>query len=185
RYGSAAELATDIALYLKDEPIVARPPSAGYQIQKFARRHKAFVTGVAAVFVVLLGGIATSTWLAVRARSAEAAAVEARDRAVRAEAKTALERDSARDARNEAVAAKDEAVAAKVEAQQERDNAFIEKRRADNEAAIDQALNEFLGKDLLGMANPLAQADSSPTAQLALTPNPNLTVREALDRTAG
>ena len=40
-------------VYLDDEPIVARPPSTSYQLQKFARRHKALVTGVAAVFVVL------------------------------------------------------------------------------------------------------------------------------------
>src|SRR5262245_37901589 len=121
RYGSAAELAADITRYLKDEPIVARPPSAGYQLKKFARRHKPLVTGAAAVFVVLLAGIATSTWLALRARSAEAAAVQARDRAVQAEAKTALERDSAKKARIEAEAARDEAETAKTRAQQERD----------------------------------------------------------------
>src|SRR5215475_13497510 len=135
RYGSAAELAADITRYLKDEPIVARPPSAGYQIQKFARRHKALVAGVVAVFAILLVGIATSAWLAVRARRAEAVAVEARDRSVQAEAKTALERDSARDARNEAEAAR-------AQAQKERDNAVIEKQRADNEAAIALSLNE-------------------------------------------
>src|SRR5262245_18900293 len=74
-----------------DEPIVARPPSTGYQLQKFARRHKGLVAAVATVFVALVAGIATSTWLAVRARRAEAAAVEARDRAIVAELKIALE----------------------------------------------------------------------------------------------
>src|SRR5215510_4097618 len=128
RYGSAAELAADITRYLKDEPIVAHPPSAGYQIRKFARRHKALVAAVAAVFAVLLAGIATSTWLAVRARRAEAVAVEARDRAVQAEAKTAVERDSARDARSEAEAAK-------IQAQQE--------------AATARAVIDFLRSDLL------------------------------------
>jgi len=49
RYGSAAELAADIRRYLHDEPIVARPPSTTYQLQKFARRHKAVVSGIAAV----------------------------------------------------------------------------------------------------------------------------------------
>jgi hypothetical protein len=169
RYGSAAELAADITRYLKDEPIVAHPPSAGYQIQKFARRHKAFVTGVAAVFIALLSGIATSTWLAVRARRAEAVAVEARDRSVQAEAKTALERDSARDARNEAEAAR-------AQAQKERDNAVIEKQRADKAAAIDQALNEFLCKDLLGMADPLVKSEDR---------RPNLSVRAARGWTGG
>ncbi len=56
RYGSAAELAADIRRYLHDEPIVARPPSTTYQLQKFARRHKALVSGIAAVFVVLALG---------------------------------------------------------------------------------------------------------------------------------
>ena len=55
RYASAAELGADIQRYLNDEPIAARPPSAGYQLQKFARRHRGLVAGVAAVFVVLLG----------------------------------------------------------------------------------------------------------------------------------
>ena len=74
RYASAAELAADIQRYLKDEPIIARPPSATYQLQKFARRHKALVAGVAAVFVVLVAGIIASTWEATRARRAEQAA---------------------------------------------------------------------------------------------------------------
>src|SRR5262249_52913124 len=37
RYASASELAADIRRHLNDEPIVARPPSAAYQLQKFAR----------------------------------------------------------------------------------------------------------------------------------------------------
>src|SRR5215472_15404674 len=60
RYTSAADLAGDIRRYLNDEPITARPPSTAYQLQKFARRNRALVTGVAAVFVVLAGGIVAS-----------------------------------------------------------------------------------------------------------------------------
>lgn len=71
RYGSAAELAADIRRYLHDEPIVARPPSTIYQLQKFARRHKAVVSGIAAVFVVLVLGIVASTWEAVQAQRAQ------------------------------------------------------------------------------------------------------------------
>ena len=55
RYASAADLAADIRRYLQDEPIVARPASTTYQIRKFARRHKALVSGIVAVFVVLYG----------------------------------------------------------------------------------------------------------------------------------
>jgi eukaryotic-like serine/threonine-protein kinase len=76
RYASAAELASDIKRHLRDEPISARPASATYQLQKFARRHKAFVLGIAAVFVVLLAGIIVSTWQAARARRAEQGARE-------------------------------------------------------------------------------------------------------------
>jgi serine/threonine protein kinase len=51
RYGSAAAFASDIRRYLADEPITARRPSASYQLQKLARRHKALVAGTAAVFL--------------------------------------------------------------------------------------------------------------------------------------
>jgi eukaryotic-like serine/threonine-protein kinase len=79
RYASAAELAADIRRYLQDEPIVARPASASYQLQKFARRHKALVGGVAAVFAVLVLGIVASTWEAVQARRAEKKAQQQSD----------------------------------------------------------------------------------------------------------
>src|SRR5205823_2028764 len=36
RYASAAEFGADIRRYLRDEPIVARPPSTTYQVRKFA-----------------------------------------------------------------------------------------------------------------------------------------------------
>jgi serine/threonine protein kinase len=67
RYASAADLAADIRRYLHDEPIMARPASTIYQLQKFARRHKALVIGVAAVFIVLIAGIIVSTREASRA----------------------------------------------------------------------------------------------------------------------
>ncbi|HEY1810571.1 MAG TPA: serine/threonine-protein kinase [Acidobacteriaceae bacterium] len=71
RYGSAAELAADIRHYLHDEPIVARPASTTYQLWKFARRHKALVGGIAAVFAVLVLGVVVSTWEAVQARRSQ------------------------------------------------------------------------------------------------------------------
>lgn len=118
RYGSAADLAADIRRYLHDEPIVARPPSTIYQIQKFARRHKALVGGIAAVFAVLVLGVVASTWEAVQARRAQ--------------------------------------------------------KRAQQESAIAQAVNDFLQKDLLGQASAYNQAK----------PDPNITVHTVLDRAA-
>jgi eukaryotic-like serine/threonine-protein kinase len=74
RYGSPAELATDIGHYLANEPVTARPASVRYRAKKYVLRHKALVTGTAAVFLVLIAGIITSTWQAVKARRAEAQA---------------------------------------------------------------------------------------------------------------
>ena len=71
RYASAADLAGDMRRYLDDQPISAKPASTSYQLKKFASRHKALVTGVAAVFLALLLGVIASTWEAVRARRAE------------------------------------------------------------------------------------------------------------------
>jgi tetratricopeptide (TPR) repeat protein len=74
RYASAAEMAADIRHYLNNEPIVARPPSTSYQLQKFALRHRTLVAAVTAVFLVLIAGVVVSTWQLVRARRAEASA---------------------------------------------------------------------------------------------------------------
>src|SRR5215469_1125101 len=76
RYASAAELGADIRRYLADEPIVARPPSTGYQLQKFARRHKALVAGTSAVFLVLVAGMIVSSREAIVARRAEQVAAK-------------------------------------------------------------------------------------------------------------
>ena len=46
---------------MRDEPIIARPPSTAYQLRKFARRHRALVGGVIATFLVLVAGIIVST----------------------------------------------------------------------------------------------------------------------------
>jgi non-specific serine/threonine protein kinase/serine/threonine-protein kinase len=169
RYGSAAELAADIRRYLQDEPIVARPPSTTYQLRKFARRHKALVTGMAAVFVVLSGGVAASTWQAARATQAQDAAILAKDRATAAERRAIEERNSA-------LSSERAATEAKAEALRERNRAVSEKRRADIESATAKAVNDFLRNDLL------AEASSTVQARPGTKPDPDLKVRTALDR---
>jgi WD40 repeat protein/predicted Ser/Thr protein kinase len=67
RYASAAELAADIRRHLNNEPIRARPPSALYQLRKFARRHTALVAGVLGVVVALVAGTIVSLLFAWRA----------------------------------------------------------------------------------------------------------------------
>jgi len=59
RYASAAELAADLRRTLRDEPIVARPPSAIYQLGKYARRHRVLVgAGLVVATTAIVGGIA-------------------------------------------------------------------------------------------------------------------------------
>ncbi len=74
RYGSAGELAEDLRRYLADEPIVARAPSASYQLRKFARRHRALVAGTIAVLVSLLVGLLATAFYALDARRSRDAA---------------------------------------------------------------------------------------------------------------
>jgi tetratricopeptide (TPR) repeat protein/adenosine/AMP kinase len=74
RYQSAIELSQDIRRYLGSRPIVARPPSLTYHFLSFARRNKAVVLGITAVFAALvLGIIGTSTGLAMARREASTA----------------------------------------------------------------------------------------------------------------
>ena len=77
RYESAAALAADLRRHLRDEPIVAHPPSAAYQFRKFARRNKGVVWGAAAVVVALIAGTVVSTVFGVQAERARAEAIVA------------------------------------------------------------------------------------------------------------
>ncbi len=65
RYGAPSELAADISRYLTNEPIIARPASAGYRIGKYVQRHRLGV-GVAAGMVVLLAAFAVVQALQLR-----------------------------------------------------------------------------------------------------------------------
>jgi tetratricopeptide (TPR) repeat protein len=95
RYETANGLARDVEHYLKDEPVEACPPSAGYKLRKFVRKHKAVLATAATFAALLLAGAAASTWQAVRATRAEAVANDERDRVVTAEAKTNTEKENA------------------------------------------------------------------------------------------
>lgn len=55
RYHSAAALREDIERYLTHQPIQARPPSAFYQFQKLALRHKAGFAFLTTLFIVVAG----------------------------------------------------------------------------------------------------------------------------------
>ncbi|MCP4452250.1 MAG: serine/threonine protein kinase [Planctomycetes bacterium] len=65
RYRSASELSDDIENYLKGAPLIAAPPTAGYRLSKFLRRHKALVSGIAAVLIVSVIGTIVSVTFAL------------------------------------------------------------------------------------------------------------------------
>ena len=85
----------------------------------------------------------------------------------------------AQDALHQAEADRDRAKTAEGNAKTNLDRAKKAEQRAITEAAIARAVNDFLQEDLLG------QAHRSPQDPDVVWGNPNLTVREALDRAAG
>jgi len=84
RYTSAAALAADIQRYLDDEPIVARPATSWYQLQKFARRNKGLVAGAALAGLALTVGLIVAAQQAVVARNALALAEQREQVSLRA-----------------------------------------------------------------------------------------------------
>jgi serine/threonine protein kinase/Flp pilus assembly protein TadD len=64
RYETADRLARDIERYLRDEPVEAGPPSAGYRLRKYARKHKKVLATVGAFAALLVGATAISIGLA-------------------------------------------------------------------------------------------------------------------------
>ncbi|MBI2947740.1 MAG: protein kinase [Verrucomicrobia bacterium] len=72
RYETANGLGMDIQRYLDNEPVLARPPSTAYRVQKFVRRNKVMVAASATVAVVLVAAAVVGSWLAIRATQAEA-----------------------------------------------------------------------------------------------------------------
>jgi eukaryotic-like serine/threonine-protein kinase len=68
RYASALALADDLGNYLRGEPVQARLPTWGYRTRKFINRNKWSVGAVAAILIVLTGGIIGILWQAEIAR---------------------------------------------------------------------------------------------------------------------
>jgi serine/threonine protein kinase/tetratricopeptide (TPR) repeat protein len=117
RYETANGLARDIQRYLADEPVEACPPSTGYRLRKFVRKHRAGISSAAALAALLLLGIAVSTWQAVRATRAEAAARANMVESEKARAAEAEQRRLAEDAAEAETQAKEKALAREAETQ--------------------------------------------------------------------
>ena len=66
RYETANGLGRDIERYLQDEPVQACPPSAGYRLRKWVRRHRAVMLTAAALAAVLVAVAVGATVAAFR-----------------------------------------------------------------------------------------------------------------------
>jgi WD40 repeat protein len=71
RYETASGLARDVEHYLADEPVEACPPTAGYRLRKFARKHRTALVTASSFATLLVAGVFASTWQAIRATVAE------------------------------------------------------------------------------------------------------------------
>lgn len=96
RYATANALAADVQCYLDSEPVLARPPSTWYRMQKLLRRHRLVVGASAGVVATLLAGASLSTWQAIRATRAEAQETRLRQQAERERARAEQEKAAAR-----------------------------------------------------------------------------------------
>ncbi len=99
RYETANGIAADLKRHLNNEPIVARPPSTAYRLQKAFRRNKLiFAAGTAVVAALLLGIIAAASQ-AIRATHAKRVALDA-------QAQESVQREKAEMSEQQAIAAR-------------------------------------------------------------------------------
>jgi eukaryotic-like serine/threonine-protein kinase len=194
RYETANGFAADIQRYLSGEPVLAAPPSARYRLRKFARKYRAALSTAAAIALLLVTGAAVSTWQAVRATNAEAAARVAEQKALQAQRAETERAEGERLAKLDA-----EAKRAEAERQQARAEAGeklagerlvqvdAEKQKAEEEKRIAQTALDFLQNKLLSQADVQNQANSllrTGGVAAVTEAKPNPTIRELLDRAA-
>ena len=67
RYASVEQFANDVRRHLDGLPVLARPDTFSYRFEKFVARHRVSVLAAVLVLISLLGGIAATSWQAVRA----------------------------------------------------------------------------------------------------------------------
>jgi len=109
RYETPTSLANDIHAHLKGEPIQAAPPSTAYRIQKFVKKHRGPVIGIATVGFVLILGILGTSWGYYRAERNAVCERVAREQATEARDAEAMARQTAERAEAAAVQAQRQA----------------------------------------------------------------------------
>ncbi len=67
RYASVEQFANDIKKHLDGLPVIARSDTFSYRFEKFVARNRVSVVAGVLIFLTLTGGIAATSWQAVRA----------------------------------------------------------------------------------------------------------------------
>jgi hypothetical protein len=109
RYETANAFALDVQRYLAGEPVLAAPPGVRYRLGKLLRKHRTALVTAAALVLLLVAGVAVSTWQAVLATQAEGVARRAEQQALQAQQAEAQRAASERLANRNAQAQKAEA----------------------------------------------------------------------------
>jgi len=104
RYETANGFARDIERYLADEVVEARPPSTGYRLRKFVRRHMSQVIAASVIFLALIGGIVGTSLGLFRALAAEKLASDRLEQVEKARDATAKALGESEVARKQATA---------------------------------------------------------------------------------
>jgi serine/threonine protein kinase len=159
RYDTAGELAVELWRYLVGKPILAHPIGRLERSWRWCRRYPtvAGLWATVVLLVALLAGMVGTIWGLLEAQR---------------------QRDAAEAARSEANEARNDEAEQRQQAVVQKERAEAAEAQAKEEAAIARVVNDFLRKDLLGQADIANQAGGEGGR------NPNLTVRELLDRTA-
>jgi len=155
RYPTALAVAEELERFLNNRPVQARPVSFIGRLARWRRRNPLVAVLAAILLVVVIG-----TCVALAALAGIAV----------------QERNQARLAAQIAKISRDEARAAEKVARRERANALAAQQEASRQADIARAVSEFLQHDLLLQADPRIQEFRKEK------PDPNLTVRQAMDR---
>lgn len=145
RYESASAFAADLERYLNLEPVEAGPPSAIYKLRKLAGKYWQVAGSVAAFVLLLIVGVAVSTWFAVAENRQRGLATAAQSTAEAAEKKTAQALIKVRDAK--AVTEKSLAETQQAKTAAETALATSEKERQRSQAVTDFLVTAFRAPD--------------------------------------
>ena len=78
RYDTAAAFAVDVERFLNHQPVLARPPTAGYRLRKFVRRNRAAVAAASlAVIALAVSAVLATAGMVIAVRAERAAAQDA------------------------------------------------------------------------------------------------------------